>query len=129
MNLENAIPLFQMKDINWVVISKDVSKNELQILKKYKVSYYGNVLDNGSNCFEDSVSIIRNVDGVVSTDTSLVHLSANLNIKTFILLTLGCEWRWTSDDKTTNWYSDSILIRQNKFNDWSNVIEELKNKL
>ena len=46
------------------------------------------------------------------TDTSLVHLSANLNVKTFVLLTLGCEWRWTSDAKTTNWYPESILIRQ-----------------
>ena len=129
MNLESAIPLLQMKDINWVVINKDVSKNELKILKKYNVSYYGNLLDNGNNCFEDSVSIIRSVDGVVSTDTSLVHLSANLNVKTFVLLTLGCEWRWTSDAKTTNWYPESILIRQNKFNDWSNVIEELISKL
>ena len=30
---ESAIPLLQMKDINWVVINKDVSKNELKILK------------------------------------------------------------------------------------------------
>lgn len=129
MNLVNAIPLFKLKDINWVILSKDVSKNELKILKKYNVSYYGNLLDNGNKCFEDSINIMKNVDGVISTDTSLVHLSANLNVKTFVLLTLGCEWRWTSNDKTTNWYPDSILIRQNKFNDWSNVIEELISKL
>ena len=88
-----------------------------------------NILDNGNDCFEDSISIINNVDGVISTDTSLVHLSANLNVKTFVLLTLGCEWRWTRNDKNTNWYPNSILIRQNKFNDWSNVIDELINKL
>ena len=34
---------------------------------------------------------------------------------------------FTNDN--VKWVFDSILIRQNKFNDWSNVIEELKNKL
>lgn len=129
MDLINAIPLFQLPNINWIVITKDITHSENKILKKYKISNYGNILDNGNNCFEDSISIINNVDGVISTDTSLVHLSANLNVKTFVLLTLGCEWRWTRNDKNTNWYPNSILIRQNKFNDWSNVIDELINKL
>ena len=124
MELLNAIPLFKLKNINWIVITKDITKDESLILEKYGVKYYGKLLDNGNNSYEDSISIIRNVEGVFSTDTSLVHLCANLNIKTYVLLTLGCEWRWTKDEKT-NWYPNSILIRQNKYNCWENVINKI----
>ena len=89
--------------------------------------YYGDVLDNGSNSYEDSVHIFKHIDGIFSTDTSMVHLSANLGIKTYTLLTLGCEWRWDRDTSTTVWYPDNVLLRQNKLNDWSNVIHKIKN--
>ena len=79
------------------------------------------------NSYEDSISIIKNVDGVFSTDTSLVHLSANLDIKTYVLLTLGCEWRWTRNDKFTKWYPNTILLRQEKFADWNSVINKILN--
>lgn len=129
MGLVNAIPLFDLPDIKWIVITKDVTKKEMNILNRYNVDYYGDELDNGNKSFEDSISIIKNVDGLISTDTSLVHLSANLNIKTFVLLTLGCEWRWTQKDKFTNWYPNSILLRQTQFGEWGNVISELKSLL
>ena len=72
---------------------------------------------------------MRNVDGLISTDTSLVHLSANLNVPTYVLLTTGCEWRWTKNDTTTNWYPDSILIRQKNRGNWKSVIDTLVSKL
>ncbi len=124
MELINAIPLFNLENINWIVITKDINQDERNILNNYNIKYYGDILDNGDNCFEDSINIIKNCDGLISTDTSLLHLASNLNIKTIALLTLGCEWRWTHD-LTTNWYPDMILLRQNSFNNWENVIESL----
>ena len=40
MKLDNAIPLFKLQDINWIVLSKDVTNYEKQILDKYNVSYF-----------------------------------------------------------------------------------------
>ena len=126
MDLENAIPLFELSNITWIVITKSLTDYEKEIIDKYKILYYGDVLDNGSNSYEDSVHIFKHVDGIFSTDTSMVHLSANLGIKTYTLLTLGCEWRWDRDTSTTVWYPDNVLLRQNKLNDWSNVIHKIK---
>ena len=70
-----------------------------------------------------------NVDGVISTDTSLLHLSANLNVTTYALLTLGCEWRWTHDEPRTNWYPNMKLLRQKEFGKWDNVVLELIDEL
>ena len=116
MNLNYAIPLFEQKNINWIVITKDVTQEEKKLLNKYNVKYLGNIIDNNKT-FYDSISIIRNVKGVISTDTSLVHLSANLDVPTYVLLTLGCEWRWTHN-KSTKWYPKLKLFRQKKFGEW-----------
>lgn len=123
MKLVNAIPLFKKKDINWIVVTQNIDDKEKKILNKYNVSYYGNIIDK-NKAFYDTISIMKNINGVISTDTSLVHLSANLDVPTYVLLTLGCEWRWTRD-KTTNWYPKVKLFRQTEIYKWDNVINNL----
>jgi ADP-heptose:LPS heptosyltransferase len=129
MNLINAFPLFkiQSSNIHWLVISKDLTKQEHKILKKHNISYIGNRIDK-QKAYYDTISILqhKNISGVISTDTSLPHLSLSLGIKTYVLLTLGCEWRWTQDEKT-NWYPDAILLRQKIHGDWRDPIQKLVN--
>ena len=123
MKLENAKKLFNIKTINWIVIAKDLTDSERRLLKKCKVNVYGDQIDN-DKAFYDTICILRNVDGVVTTDTSLPHLSLSLGIKTYVLLTKGCEWRWTQDN-TTNWYPNANLLRQNEPGNWTEPIEKL----
>lgn len=127
MNLMNAIPLFNMKNIQWLVVAKDITQEERKILRKYNVMYCGNMIDK-NRAFYDTIALLYHVEAVVSTDTSLPHISLSLGIKTYVLLTLGCEWRWTSN-KTTRWYPEAILLRQKSIFKWDTVIEELKAKL
>lgn len=125
MNLINALPLLKNKSVNWLVLSKDINQQEMKILKKYNIAYVGKIIDK-DRAFYDTITILnhKNIDGVISTDTSLPHLSLSLDIKTYVLLTTGCEWRWTRDEKT-NWYPKAILIRQEKHGDWSRPIQQL----
>ena len=125
MDLLHAIPLLKQENIQWVVISKNVNENERIILSKYNVLYCGDYIDNEYDAFRESVNIINNVDALISTDTCLVHISPSLNIKTFVLLTIGNEWRWSSLDNKSYWYPDSILIKQTKYGDWKDVINRL----
>ena len=125
MELENAHRLFQMKNVNWIIVTKDITDEEKELLDKYEnITYYGEILDK-NHTYIDTVSIMKNVDGVISTDTSILHLSANMNIKTYALLTLGCEWRWGRKEDKTTWYPSVKLFRQNKLGDWSSVVSNL----
>lgn len=129
MDLENAIPLFRMENTNWIIVTKNLTQHENSILDKYEnVKYFGNVVDINQT-YIDTIPMISKVDGVISTDTSLLHLSANLNKKTYAMLTLGCEWRWTRREKTTNWYPNVKLFRQQKMGDWSSVVSKLVDEL
>ena len=125
LELENAHLLFKMKNVNWIIVTKDITDEEKDILDQYKsVTYYGGMLDK-NHTYIDTVCIMKQIDGVISTDTSMLHLSANMNIKTYALLTLGCEWRWGRKGDKTNWYPSVKLFRQDKLGDWSNVISNL----
>lgn len=126
MALVNAVPLFKTgKPINWLVLSKNITPQETKILKKYNVTSIGGMIDKDRS-FYDTISILNhpNVTAVVSTDTSLPHLSLSLEKKTYVLLTTGCEWRWTRDGNT-NWYPDAVLLRQEKHGEWSAPIQQL----
>lgn len=130
MNLVNAIPLLKInKPIHWLVLAKSITQQEKKLLKKYNASWVGDKIDK-DKAFYDTITILghKNISGVISTDTSLPHLSLSLGIKTYVLLTTGCEWRWTHDDKT-NWYPDAILVRQQKHGDWSHPIQQLATML
>tara|TARA_B100000963_G_scaffold361602_1_gene398042 strand:- start:712 stop:2370 length:1659 start_codon:yes stop_codon:yes gene_type:complete len=129
MDLKHAIPLFNLKNITFIVVTKDVTPEEKRILLENNVKYIGDQIDNNENCFQDTIGIFKNVDGIISTDTSLVHLAANLNLNTYVMLTTGCEWRWTTDINTTNWYPSLNLLRQKNQGNWESVIEELITQL
>lgn len=130
MNLINAIPLLKInKPTHWLVLAKSITQQEKKLLKKYNASWVGDKIDK-DKAFYDTITILghKNISGVISTDTSLPHLSLSLGIKTYVLLTTGCEWRWTHDEKT-NWYPDAILVRQQKHGDWSHPIQQLATML
>lgn len=122
MNIMEAIHLFKRPDIQWIVITKDIDAYESKILKKYNVMYIGDTIDSGNDCFYDSIEILRHVNGVVTTDTSIAHLSLNLGIPTHVLLTIGNEWRWGRRSQTTLWYPESRLYIQKRYGVWKDVL-------
>uniref|UniRef100_A0A6C0I8N4 Glycosyltransferase n=1 Tax=viral metagenome TaxID=1070528 RepID=A0A6C0I8N4_9ZZZZ len=127
MDIEYIVPLLKLKGINWITVQKEISKEELSILRKYNVNILN--LDNGPDCFKETIALLKKVDLVVSTDTSLVHIAGTMDINCYVMLSLGCDWRWTRNDPTTKWYPNLKLFRQKKSRNWSNVIDELINEL
>ena len=109
------------------MINKELDYLETMTLNENNIIYLGDKIDNG-NAFQDSMLLIQNADGVITTDTSLAHISLNMNIDTYVLLTIGCEWRWVREGKT-NWYPNAKLFRQKKLGDWEQVVNDLTSSL
>ena len=49
-----------------------------------------------------------------------------LNFKSYLLLNYNSDWRWFNDHEKTIWYPSVTIIKQNNFNNWDNVVEEVK---
>ncbi len=79
--------------------------------------------------FYETAAIIKNLDIVITIDTSIAHLSAALGVTTWVLLTKIPDWRWCLNDKNSYWYNSIKLFRQKNFNNWEEVFSEVEQEL
>jgi len=127
MELQYAMSLFEVDNINWIITNKDISPQEYEILQKYNnIIVLHDHLDtyDSESTFYDTMTILKYIHGVISTDTSLVHLSLTMDIPTYVLLDIGCDWRW-GRQQMTKWYPNAHLIRQTTLRNWDTVIHTL----
>ena len=122
-----SIPLSNFKKIlslnaNFYCLQSEIWERDRDFLKT------SNLINFGNYQFDEIASIIKNLDLVITVDTSLLHLAASLNIKTWALICLNPDWRWGEFNKI-NPYKNLDIFRQKKFNDWSDSIDEIYEKL
>jgi hypothetical protein len=73
--------------------------------------------------------VVQALDAVVSVDTSVAHLAGALGKPVFTLVTSNSDWRWDRNSSRSIWYDSMRVIRQQKQDDWSPCIEEVKSRL
>jgi len=79
--------------------------------------------------FEDSATIIDDLDLIISCDTALVHLAGAMGIPCWALIPYNPDWRWGLEDSKTCWYNTVTLIRQKERGNWESAFEEVKDRL
>jgi len=83
---------------------------------------------NGS--FMDTISVIENLDLVVSVDTACAHLAGAMNGKTWILLPKESDWRWfKGQPQNSLWHPRARLFWQQQQGDWQSVMDNLIKEL
>ena len=124
ISLEQLKPILSMNNkFNFYCLHRLENLEEINKIKEKNIDYYGDLN------FLNIAAFIKNLDLVISVDTSILHLSASLNQKTIGLLPLGSDWRWFLDTDRSPWYKSIRLFRSKKINDWSKVILNLKDYL
>jgi len=124
IRFNNLISLFNIKDVNFFKLSQNVRIEEF---KDYNL--LNNLFDLGNENLFNIAQVMKQLDIVVSSDTSIIHLAGILNIKSILLLNFNSDWRWFNDSKKTIWYPSVSIIKQEKFDSWENVFIELKNRI
>ena len=122
--------LFNIEKINFISLQKGFGLEQIKNFKhKDKLYNFSKEVDNGENIFEDTIGILQNIDLVISIDSSLVHLSSTLGIKTFALLHFCPDWRWNLMTKEFSWYDNLKIYRQEEVNKWDSIFSLLKKDL
>ena len=119
--------------------NRSISINELEpLLSNTNATFYSFVDTNSNsivslskyiNDYSDSAALLKCIDLLVTIDSSIVHAAGALGVKTFLLLPHTAEWRWFNDDKTTPWYNSVKIFKQNKSDDWSDVINSVSDRI
>ena len=88
-----------------------------------------NEIDLGENSFEDTISILKNIDLLITSDTAIAHLAGTLKINTYLLLSYNPEWRWYIELKNRCFYPNLKIIQQEDAYSWKSAFDRLKEEI
>jgi hypothetical protein len=86
-------------------------------------------LDEAAGAFMDTAALIRSLDLVVTSDTSIAHLAGALGAPVWVALGFSPDWRWLLKRDDSPWYPTMRLFRQKTMGGWSDVFERIANAI
>lgn len=131
--IEKNIPLMEwntfsdLEHVSLICLEKEFSKKDQTGFSK-NISFLD--FDKGQP-FEDTVSILPQLDLFITVDTAIAHLAGIMKIPTLLLLGYGSDWRWFSNSDTSSiWYSSSLeLIRMQENKEMTELLPIVKSRL
>jgi tetratricopeptide (TPR) repeat protein len=120
MDFIKALP---SEGFEYICLQKELKACDKEIFTSYKnIRFFGSDLKD----FSDTAALIENVDLVISSCTSIPHLSGALGKETWILLSHVPDWRWFLNREDSPWYPSMKLYRQPSNGDWGGVLDKVK---
>jgi len=112
---ERRLPLEELVSqlpvgFEYVSLKKEIEEGDSQILDTFGIKHFGYILRD----FAETAALVDLMDLVVSSDTSVAHLSGALGKPTWVLLPFAPDWRWLLDRKDSPWYRSIKLYRQSR---------------
>ena len=125
IKLSELIPLLSTR-FDWISLEIDPSEEEADLM--HNCSF---IINFGSDIgdFLSTSALCRNLNAVVSVDTSIAHLAGSIGTLVHLLLPYTPDFRWQHSGRTTHWYPNMVLHRQNQDKNWRPVIRNVNNAL
>ena len=118
LNISLFAPLFDVPNVEFCSMQVNPAMDNY---KEYPLTDLGSTFKS----FDDTAAALKNLDLLVTVDTSVLHMAGALGVKTFMFLPYTYDWRWFDGRETTEWYDSVRIFKQTKRMDWSNVIEDM----
>lgn len=120
--LEKFAPLSRIAGVSLVSLQHGLGREQIDSCSfGPSIARLPDSIDQSSGAFLDTAAIIRNLDLVVTVDTSTGHLAAALGKPVWLVLGSVPDWRWTLQGETSAWYPAVRLFRQQKMGHWDEV--------
>ena len=114
-------PLWEITGISWFSLQVGAESRGLSSLDGVKIVDLAPWLAD----FAETAAAIRQLDLVISVDTSVAHLAGALGRQTWVLLPHVPDWRWLLDRDDSPWYPTARLFRRRKADDWPGMAHEV----
>ena len=127
-NIELNI-IAQLKDVPGVdfysLQKGDPAEEELRIKK---AQLWPNMIDRAYLLldFSDTAALIKNMDLVISVDTSTAHLAGALGKPVWVLNRFDSCWRWLRGRDDSPWYPTATVYQQSTPGNWADVMAKVK---
>ncbi len=119
-------PLSRIPNISFYSLQKDHATNmDEQLPEGFIIKSLGDDFDVSHGAFMDTAAVMRNLDLVITVDTSIAHLAGGLGVPVWVLLPKPADWRWLLHRHDTPWYPTMRLFRQHYMGHWEDVIQDM----
>lgn len=126
LELEKFIPIINNDKIN--VYNLQIGEDRKQIkqlnLQDKIIDYSDKLTD-----FSKTASLVKELDLVISSDTSVVHLCGALNVPTWVLVPKVPDFRWQNKGVNSAWYKSVKIFRQKSIGVWDSVFQSIYDKI
>lgn len=80
--------------------------------------------------FLDTACVVKNLDLVITVDTSVAHLAGTIGVPTWVMLTsFRTYWMWIKGRDDSPWYPSMRCFRQSVDGQWGDVVERVVSEL
>ena len=79
--------------------------------------------------WDDTASIIADCDVIITSCTSIAHLSAAMGVPTWIVTPILPYYTWAVPGDTSRWYESVRLFRQEKYGEWEVTFSKIREEL
>lgn len=86
-------------------------------------------LDPFLSTWNHTVAAMSELDLVITSCTSIAHVSGALNIPTWVIVPVMPYYPWSRPGSKTDWYPNVTLYRQEKYGDWSAPFNQIAHDL
>lgn len=76
--------------------------------------------------FRATAHAMKNLDLIVTVDTSVAHLAGTVGVPTFVMLSaFRAYWLWLAEREDSPWYPSVTVFRQARDGGWSDVVARI----
>jgi len=119
MNPEFLLPLLEIGGVSFFSLQADRKDEAARVFG----SNVTNLMPEAAP-FVETAAVMKNLDMIITVDTSSAHLAGALGVRVITLLSFMPDWRWMLGTGLSPWYESMRLIRQQKSGDWKGVVEK-----
>ena len=119
--IEKIISLSDIKGIQFYSFQRD--HNMIQIPP--------NIIDLSPvlKTWEDTAAALSCMDLVITSCTSIAHLSCALGIPTWVIVPIMSFYIWALPGDKSPWYESATIFRQTKFGNWDSPFDDIRKNL
>lgn len=128
--LKHFAPLAQVPGVELISLQKGFGTEQIaELAGEMSIVELGDDFDAASGPFMDTAAVMRNLDLVIASDTSIGHLAGGLGVPVWVAIPFVPDWRWMRDREDTPWYPTMRLFRQRQTGAWEPVFQRIADEL
>ncbi|MBO34190.1 MAG: hypothetical protein CMM74_14650 [Rhodospirillaceae bacterium] len=126
VNLDLWGEIFKVPGIQLVSLQYGDRRNEIEAANhQHEISiHYDSDVDPLSD-MDTFAAQVAAMDAIVTIDNSTLAVAVALDLPTFALIPIFCDWRYLSDDTSNIWHDCLRQFQQKSPNDWADAIAKL----